>query len=177
MAVWGAGPIALLAVRLARLKGAGRITVLARSHSGARIELASRFGADWIVCTDLSDPREAFRDCPADRILVTTPPPTLRDAVDIASFGAVISHIGFGSAPGGSLCTLDIDRMHFRRLQLRFSFAAPALFFPLCIDMIRNGLVDVKPLISRRVSLEELGDALATCRTDKEGTVKVMMVR
>ena len=177
VAVYGAGPIALLAVRLARLKGAGRITVLAHSHSRARIELASRYGADEIVCTDLTDPRDAFRDRRADRILVTTPPPTLKDAVDIAAFGAVISHIGFGSRSDDSLCTLNIDRMHFKRLQLRFSFAAPALFFPLCIDMIRNGLVDVKPLISRRFPLEDLGDALAACRSDKENTVKVMMVR
>ena len=177
VAIYGAGPIALLAVRLARLKGAGRICVLAHSHSKARIDLAVRYGADRIVCTDTEDVREAFKGEQVDRILVTTPPGTLRDAVDIASFGAVISTIGFAETREESECALNIDRMHFKRLQLRFSFAAPALFFPLCIEMIQNGLVNVRPLISHRFPLEKLGEALAVCRDDKANAVKVMMVR
>lgn len=177
VAVYGAGPIALLAVRLARLRGAGKISVLAHSHSKARIRLASFYGADRVICTDLEDPREAFKTARADRVLVTTPPPTLQDAVDIAAFGGIICHIGFGKTREESLCTLNIDRMHFKRLQLRFSFAAPALFFPLCMDMMKNGLVNVKPLISHRFPLERMGEAMAACRDDRENAVKVMMVR
>ena len=43
--------------------------------------------------------------------------------------------------------------------------------------MIRRGLVDVKPLISHRFALEQMQEAMAVCRDDKEHTVKVMMVR
>ena len=175
VAVYGAGPIALLAVRLARLKGARRVTVMARSHSKARIRLASFYGADRVVCTDREDLHDAFREDRADRVLVTTPPYTLKDAVDIAAFGGIICHIGFGRSREDALCTLDIDRMHFRRLQLRLSFAAPALFFPMCMDMMKNGLIDVKPLISHRFPLERLGEAMAVCRDDPENVVKVMI--
>ena len=177
VAVYGAGPIALLAVRLAKLRGAGRITVLAHSHSKARIRLASFYGADRIIPTDLEDPAEALKNERIDRVLVTTPPSTLTSAADFASFGAVISMIGIAKTSGESLCTLDINRMHFKRLQLRFSFASPALFFPLCIDMIRKGLVDVKPLVSHRFPLERMDRAMETCRLDKANAVKVMMVR
>ena len=175
--VYGAGPIALLAVRLARMKGAGKITVLAHSHSKARISLAESYGADRIICTDVSDPCEALRGEQVDRVLVTTPPSTLADAVEFASFGAVISMIGIAKTREESRCSLDINRMHFKRLQLRYSFAAPALFFPLCIDMIKNGLVDVKPLISHRFPLEQMDQAMLLCRDDKASAVKVMMVR
>ncbi|MBQ8953998.1 MAG: L-threonine dehydrogenase, partial [Clostridia bacterium] len=65
----------------------------------------------------------------------------------------------------------------FKRLQLRFSFAAPALFFPLCVDLIKGGLVDVKPLISHRFPLERMADAMSLCQRDKKSVVKVMMVR
>ena len=43
--------------------------------------------------------------------------------------------------------------------------------------MIKNGLVDVKPLISHRFPLEQMDKAIETCRDDKENAVKVMMVR
>lgn len=175
--VYGAGPIALLAVRLSKLKGAGKVTVLAHSHSRARIALAARYGADEVIFTDQVDPKAALKGQLVQRVLVTTPPATLQDAAAFASFGAVISVIGMAKTREESLCTLDINRMHFKRLQLRFSFAAPALFFPLCIDMIRSGLVDVKPLISHRFALEQMQEAMAVCRDDKEHTVKVMMVR
>lgn len=175
--VYGAGPIALLAVRLSKLKGAGKVTVLAHSHSRTRIALAARYGADEVIFTDQVDPKAALKGQLVQRVLVTTPPATLQDAAAFASFGAVISVIGMAKTREESLCTLDINRMHFKRLQLRFSFAAPALFFPLCIDMIRRGLVDVKPLISHRFALEQMQEAMAVCRDDKEHTVKVMMVR
>lgn len=175
--IYGAGPIALLAVRLSRLKGAGRITVLVHSHSKARIGLATAYGADRIICTDLQDPCDALKGEQVDRVLVTTPPSTLVNAAEFASFGAIISMIGIAKTKEESLCTLDINRMHFKRLQLRYSFASPALFFPLCIDMIKNGLIDVKPLISHRFPLEQMDKAILACRDDKASVVKVMMVR
>ena len=177
VAVYGAGPIALLAVRLAKLRGAGKVTVLAHSHSKARVRLAGFYGADRIVYTDKQDPAEALKDERIDRVLVTTPPSTLSDAVRFASFGAVIIMIGIAKTKEESQVAFDINRMHFKRLQLRFSYASPALFFPLCIDMIKNELVDVKPLISHRFPLEQMDEAIRTCRDDKENAVKVMMVR
>lgn len=175
--VYGAGPIALLAIRLAALRGAGKITVLAHSHSRARIALARYYGADEVIFTDLLDPVEALKGQMVHRVLVTTPPATLNDAVIFASFGAVISMIGFAKTKEESMCTFDINAMHAKRLQLRFSFASPALFFPQCIDMIQKGLVDVKALISHRYALEDMDAAMKICRDDKESVVKVLMVR
>ena len=175
--VYGAGPIALMAIRLTRLKGAGRITVLAHAHSKKRIELAYYYGADEVLFTDQVSIPEALKDQKVQRILVTTPPSTLPEAVQIASFGAVLSVIGIARTREDSLCTLDINQMHFKRLQLRFSHATPALFFPLCIDLIEKGLIDVKPLITHCFPLEEMQEAMHTVQTDKETTAKVLMVR
>ena len=175
--VYGAGPIALMAIRLAVLRGAGKVTVLAHSHSKARIELAHYYGADEVIFTDQVDPVEVLKDQLVQRILVTTPPATLKDVVAFASFGAVISMIGFAKSQEESMCALDINAMHLKRLQLRFSFASPALFFPQCIDLIRKGLVDVKALISHRYALEDMDAAIKVCRDDKESVVKVLMIR
>ncbi len=43
--------------------------------------------------------------------------------------------------------------------------------------MIKNGLVDVKPLISHRFLLGQMDQAMLLCRDDKASAVKVMMVR
>ena len=174
--VYGAGPIALLAVRLARLRGAGRITVLAHAHSEKRIELAYFYGADQVLLTDQISVRETLKNVQVDRILVTTPPSTIPEAVDIASFGTVLSVIGIAKSAEESKVALDINQMHFNRLQLRFSHATPALFFPLCIDLIEKGLVDVRPLITHQYPLEEMQQAMDTVRNDKKTAGKVLMV-
>ena len=175
--VYGAGPIALLAVRLARLKGAGKITVLAHAHSAKRIELAYFYGADTVLFTDQVSVPEALKDEKVQRVLVTTPPYTIAEAVQIASFGAVLSVIGIAKTPQESQCTLDINQMHFKRLQLRFSHATPALFFPLCIDLIEKGLVDVKPLITHRFALDDMQEAMRTIQNDKVAVGKVLMIK
>lgn len=174
--VMGARPIAIMAVRLAKLRGAGHVTVCARSHSAERIRLAKEYGADEIILTDRETIEEGRRGRLYNRILITTPPATIADTIDAAAFGGIIAVIGIGKTPQEGMCTLNINRMHFKRLQLRFSHATPALFFPECNELIRSGMVPVKPLISHRYPLEKMQEALLTCRDDKEHVVKVMMV-
>lgn len=173
--VMGAGPIAIMAIRMAKLRGAGRIVVCARSHSKERIRLAKEYGADEVIETDHTTLEEGRNGRTFQRILVTTPPSTISETVDAAAFGGIIAVIGIGKTPEDGMCTLNINRMHFKRLQLRFSHAAPALFFPRCAELIRSGMVPVKPLISHRFPLERMEEALRICRDDKENAVKVMM--
>lgn len=173
--VMGAGPIAIMAIRIAKLRGAGHITVCARSHSEERIRLASEYGADEVIYTDKTSLEEGRKGSVFQRILVTTPPSTIGETVDAAAFGGVIAVIGIGKTPEDGMCTLNINRMHFKRLQLRFSHATPALFFPKCNDLIRSGMVPVTPLISHRFPLEKMEEALKTCRDDKAHAVKIMM--
>ncbi len=174
--VMGAGPIGILAVRLAKLRGASKVTVCARSHSVRRIALARQYGADAVIETDKISVQQALDGVEVNRVMVTTPPKTIADAVDIASFGATICAIGIGRDEPDSLCTLNINRMHFKRLQLRFSHATPALFFPQCNELVKAGLVDLKSLISHTFPLERMQEAMLACRDDKAAVVKVLMV-
>lgn len=174
--VFGAGPIGIMAIRLAKLRGAAKVTLVARSHSVARIEAAKRNGADEVVYTDKTQIKEAFKGVTVNKVMVTTPPPTIADAIDICSFGAIVGAIGFGRSREEVMVPIDTNKMHFRRLQLRFSFAAPALFFPQCAELIKAGLIDVKSLISHRFKLSEMQQAMNTARDDKAGTVKIMMI-
>ena len=102
--VMGAGPIAIMAVRLAKLRGAGHVTVCARSHSAERIRLAKEYGADEIILTDRETIEEGRRGRLYNRILITTPPATIADTIDAAAFGGIIAVIGIGKTPQEGMC-------------------------------------------------------------------------
>lgn len=174
--IMGIGTIGLMALRLARAAGARKIYAAAHSGSAARIELAKRFGADEVFLTDRTDAAaEVAGRGGANKILITSPPRTIPPLIDAAKYGGILSFIGFAPA-GEAGITFDANRFHVKKLQLRASFASPALYFPQGIDLIRSGVIDAKALISHRFRLEDIGEAFRIMREDKAKTVKMVMV-
>jgi len=160
--VFGAGPIGLMALVLAKLQGAGRVFVCQRPWRTARCALARAWGAAAVLApADLAD---YDFGCRIDRVLVTTPPDTLAAAVTCAAAGAIISYIGIGYGEQ-AVCRLDGNLFHFKKLQLRASFASPARFGPLAVEYLQRGVVAGEALISHTFGLNELGCALATAAT------------
>jgi L-iditol 2-dehydrogenase len=175
--VIGAGPIGLMAAKLARLRGARRLFVAARSHSTRRIDLARAFGVDEIVFTDREDiAKRSWPKGGLDRILVTAPPSTIPAALDAARIGGVVAFIGIENGKGGTI-SFDANAFHFRKLQLRASFAGPALYFPMALDLLKTGAIDGKALISHRFSLADIGRAFREIHEDKAGAVKGVMIQ
>lgn len=174
--VIGAGPIGLMAARLAKLRGARRLFVAARSHSKRRIELARAFGADEIVYTDSEDiARRAWPKGGLDRVLVTSPPSTIPGALDAARVGGVVAFIGIENGAAGTI-SFDANAFHFRKLQLRASFAGPALYFPMALELLKNGSIDGPSLISHRFPLADIGVAMRDIDKDKARAVKGIMI-
>jgi threonine dehydrogenase-like Zn-dependent dehydrogenase len=172
--VIGAGPIGLAAVALGRRAGARRVFVSDLKWRTARVELAGRFGADEFL-----DPRESplsERDfgCRLDRVLVTAPPAMLPEAVRAAGKGAIISFIGIAYGDAGRI-TIDANEFHFKKLQLRGSFASPALYGPMALDCLRERVVDGEALVSHRFRLDDIAAAVETARSDPRA-VKVVVV-
>jgi len=71
---------------------------------------------------------------------------------------------------------LDTTAMHLGKQQLRASFASPAVYLPLALELLRNGTVPGRELISHRFPLSRLQDALNLLRTDRETTRKVIVI-
>ena len=169
----GPGPIGLMALSLVRRMGARRVFLSAFSREKIRIEAARRIGVDRII-----DPVETPLDqvdfgCAIDRVLVTTPPPTLNDAFRVACKGAIVSFIGIGHGDN-AFCRFDANAFHFKKLQLRASFASPALYTPLALQYLREGVVDGSALISHHFPLDRMADAMATAR-DTANALKVIV--
>ena len=171
----GLGAIGLMALQLARYRTSGAICGVVSSKSLGKTALAEKFGIDDICfydtenVTDHKFPVEKF-----DRILVTSPPSTIAQYISLASFGATIAYLGFGSDSGISF---DANEFHVKKLSLKASFAAPALYFPMCIDMAKRGKVDLKSMISHRFALEEMEGVMEALGKDSSQLVKAVMVR
>jgi L-iditol 2-dehydrogenase len=174
--VLGLGPIGLMALRLAKLRGARKIYAAAHSHSVKRIETALAFGADEIIYTDKA-PLEtyAFDRGGVDRVLVTAPPATIPSAFKAARTGGVIGFIGIEFGAGANI-TFDANEFHFKKLQLRASHATPALFFPKCIELLKSGVVDGGALVTHTFGLERFAEAMKQLRDDRSSAIKMVMV-
>ncbi len=172
--VLGPGPIGLMAAALARRQGARRVFLSAFHREAARVAVARQFGVDDVLDPEVTPLPEADFGCAIDRVLVTTPPPTLADTFQVAGKGGIISFIGIAYGDR-AFCTFDANEFHFKKLQLRASFASPALFTPLALQYLREGVIDGEALISHRFPLDRIEEAMATAR-DTTTAVKVVVV-
>lgn len=170
----GLGPIGLMALSLVKQAGAARVFVSDFKDRAGRVSVAERIGVDAVI-----DPRETpvtdFKfGCRIDRVLVTAPPKTLAAAFQVAAKGAIVAFIGIEYGDG-ALCTFDANAFHFKKLQLRASFASPALFGPKAVDLLRQGVVDGEAIVSHRFPLDRVADAIQTARRDPAAVKVVVM--
>lgn len=172
----GLGPIGLMALCFARLGGARKIYAADLSACEKRIDVAKMYGSDEIIYTDKTDIRDyPFERGGVEKILITAPPKTIPTALDVANIGGTVAFLGIQYGEG-SIISFDANKFHFKKMSLKASYAAPALFFPQCIDMIRKGMIDVKPLITSRFKLEEIESAILNVRDNCAGNIKSVMI-
>ncbi len=172
--IMGQGPIGLMTTALVKRMGARRVFVSELKSRAKRVELAGQFGAD--ACLDPTETPLAQYDfgCGIDRILVTAPPKVLPSAFDIASKGGIIAFIGIAFGEAANV-TFDANAFHFKKLQLRASFASPALYGPRALRCLKEGVVDGAAMITHRFGLGQLGEAIAVSLSDP-GAVKAVIL-
>jgi L-iditol 2-dehydrogenase len=172
--ILGQGPIGLMATALVRRAGVRRLFVTDLASRPRRLELAKQFGADEAFDPVVTPISKFDYGCGIDRILVTAPPKALPETLDVACKGGIISYIGIAWGAGANV-TFDADAFHFKKLQLRASFASPALYGPEAMRCLREGVVDGAALVSHRFPLTRMQEAMDTARTDP-GAVKVVIL-
>ncbi len=169
----GPGPIGLMALALVKKMGARRVFLSAFARSTARIAVAKQFGVDDVFDPNDTPLGKVDFGCQIDRVLVSTPPATLTDAMQAATKGGIISYIGIRWGQD-AYCTFEANDFHFKKLQLRASFASPAMFTPLALQYLREGVVDGDALISHKFGLGQIAEAVDIAR-DSSRSVKVVV--
>ena len=172
--VLGLGPIGLMSIPLARMRGAGRIYAVNRS-GGKRAALARDYGADSVILTaDMPLKEIPFRKGGVDRALVSASASAVLEAIPLMNYGGIIAFIGIEYGDGASL-RFDANEFHFRKLQLRASHASPALYFPASLQLLQDRHVDGEAIISHVMPLERIAEAMCMLRDDRTGTLKIVI--
>lgn len=175
--VIGLGAIGLMTLQLVKRAGARHVYAAGTSRSPKKNELALKLGADKVFLTDKEDLKSLkFPRGGVDKILVTAPPSVIPDATHLMNLGGILSFIGiaYGEA---AMFTLDSNVVHHKKMQIRASDAVPALYFPLCIDLVESGQIDLKSLISHTFPLENAIEGLKDFIDHPADGVKAVMVQ
>jgi len=168
----GPGPIGLAALALARHQAPARLVSVGRSSTARRQEIAARLGAETRTVDGPLD-REKELAGAFDHVLLTAPTACIPPALSLLAYGGRLTYIGL--AEGSGAITFDAENFHFRKLQLRASFASPAIYFPAVLRLLAAGILPGAELVSHRFPLRDAGDALVLCRERKPETLKVVI--
>ena len=172
--VMGPGPIGLMATKLARLGGAGKIFVTALSATAKRNQLALEYGADEVIEVDRVSLADYDFGCSIERVVSTTPPSTLETVIPLVAKGAIIAFIGLAHEDG-ALMSFQANAFHFKKIQLRASFASPALYGPKAVELLTSGKIDGSKLVSHTFALKDLKSAMEMAVNEPAETVKLVI--
>ena len=180
--VLGPGPLGLMSARLARLRGAGFVAITGlpadNPREKARLELAQDFGCDVTIEVGKQNIEAEIKGKfpnGVDRVIVSSPPKSMYDALKIIRFGGVITFFGlhFG---GRSVIEVDINDLIFNKITLRPAFAEPAIHFPLSNRLLKEGLVDASKLITHTFGFEDAANTMKAVIDGSEPIIKAVML-
>lgn len=172
----GIGPIGLMFVRLAKLKGA---KVIAAGRNPLKLKLAQEFGgADEVI--DLSkypNPEKIFLSLTEENkgldvaIECVGQPDIWERMFTFVRRGGTV-HL-FGGCKQGTSINIDTRRLHYDEIKVISVFHHTPQYFRQALDLIASGEVDVEKLITARLPLERTKEALEMQQDGK--AIKVLL--
>jgi L-iditol 2-dehydrogenase len=168
VAIIGAGPIGLLHLLVARKLGAGKIIVCDLVED--RLAFARKMGADETVNPKTADLVETVNqltgDSKADIVIEAIGlPTTWEQALKIVAKGGKV--LEFGGCPPGTNIQVDTEMLHYSEVTVMGAFHTTPLHFSKALKLISSGTLNVKPLVTQKMSLEKINEAFKTLTTSK----------
>jgi len=160
--VFGHGPLGCL---LGMLAASRKARVVMVGKAGWRFDRLKTLGfARWLDATSAGNVVEAIRDTTGGRgaevtVDATGRPEVWEQAVEAVGRGGSVLFFG-GCAPGTTI-RLDTRRTHYEELTLLGAFHHTPEMIRRAVDALASGALVPDSLISHRMGLEEVGQALA----------------
>ena len=174
VAIVGAGPIGLAAIRSARLYSPGH--VIAIDLADSRLEAAKQFGADITINNSVEDPVGAIASITnglgADvAIEAVGVPATFELAVKLVRPGGHVANIGVHGEPA----TLHLEELWIRDVTITTGLV-DTYSTPTLLRLVTSGQLDAKPFVTHHFSLDEFMEGYDTFRRASEtGALKVVL--
>ncbi|MEM2129580.1 MAG: alcohol dehydrogenase catalytic domain-containing protein [Candidatus Bathyarchaeia archaeon] len=157
----GSGPIGLIHLQLAKLKGAAKVIVT--DLQAERLKIACKLGADVVIDASkedqLSRVKEITGGLGADKVIEAVGlPQTWELAFQMTRKAGTT--LFFGGCPSGAKISLDTERIHYEDLTVKGIFHHTPVSVLKAFKLISSGRFNGEPLISEEMSLSELENAL-----------------
>ena len=171
--VSGPGPIGLLTAQLAKAEGS-LVIVLGTSVDETRLALAKELGADVVLNVEEQDPLPVVLDLTygagADVVCECAGvAASVSQCLNLARWGA--QYIQIGTSIKEML--IDFTQISYKELVVSGSFGSERIDWERGLNLINQGKVKVRPLISHKLPLSAWREAFALCE-DKKG-IKVLL--
>ncbi|MEM4312251.1 MAG: alcohol dehydrogenase catalytic domain-containing protein [Nitrososphaerales archaeon] len=173
--VIGSGPIGLLHLWLARLKGARDVIVVDAEQK--RLDEAKAFGATKTVLA--KDEREVMEvmeltEIGADVVIEAVGiPQTWEKALLMCRKGGKV--IFFGGCPPNTKASLDTKRIHYGEINLMGCFHHTPNSVLKAYELLSSGLVEGEKLVSKEMKLDKVKEALDLVSEKKAIKIAITM--
>ena len=163
MAVFGLGGIGLSCVQGGVLAGASKIVAV--DVVPAKLELARQVGATHTIDASKEDPVSAIKDLTAGGADYTFEAVgnvrVIRQALDALGPGGACVIVGVPKL--GTSAEFVVQALYQNKaiLGCRYGTARPRRDFPMLAELYLSGRLKIDELITRRYTLDEIGDAVA----------------
>jgi len=168
VAIIGSGPVGLLHLLTVKKIGAEKTIII--DLVDERLNFAERLGADETINAGRENVvervRQLTRGYGADIVIEAIGlPATWEQALKLVRKGGTV--LEFGGCPPGTQIQLDTELLHYGEVTALGTFHATPLHFKKALNLIVSGTIDVKPLVTRKMRLEEIKKAFETLSTSK----------
>ncbi|WP_324669098.1 alcohol dehydrogenase catalytic domain-containing protein [Geochorda subterranea] len=171
--IMGAGPMGLLHLLVARLRGATRLVV--SEPQAHRRAMASSFGAHAIHPEEVYEVIMAYTEGRgADRVIVANAVPELvAAAMQLVRPGGRVTLFG-GFAPGTTV-SIDPNRIHYGRVVLVGESGFAPIHFHRAADLLATGhdALPVERLVTHRFTLDDIGQAFEVAASQQAVKVEI----
>jgi L-iditol 2-dehydrogenase len=168
VAIIGAGPIGLLHLLTAKKMGVQRVMMIDLVKE--RLDFAKKIGADETINAGQENVAERVKELTkgygADVVIEAIGlPATWEQALKLVRKGGTV--LEFGGCPPGTEIRLSTEQLHYGETKVMGAFHTSPLHFRKALDLISSRTIDVRPLITRRMNLENIKDAFEILSTSK----------
>jgi L-iditol 2-dehydrogenase len=168
--IFGAGPIGVMHLLLAKQRGARKVIVSQRP--GPRAELAARFGADRVVSPIEEELAAAIAEetdgAGADAIIVAAPSADAQEqAIALAARRGRINFFA-GLPKDQPAITLASNRVHYNELIVTGTTACSTDDCRRALALLSGGDIELRELISARYPLRAAGEAFVTAADHRQ---------
>ena len=160
--IQGPGPIGIMALQVARLRGAGTLIVLGADVDKHRLEVAAELGAHYCVNIQREDPVKLVKSLGdgygADLVVdCTGVSKALKQSLELVRPNGRITKIGWGPQP----LDFSLDPLVAKAVTLQGSFSHTYPTWERALGLLSTGQINLTPVIGGVYPLDDWREAFA----------------